>query len=90
MNRDGKAETGVSISAPPPPEPPRIPLALPFVEVWLVWVGFELDALLLVEGGSGLAKGFGGPDAPADWIVDVEGLGGGRVIIPIVLLGPPE
>lgn len=43
-----------------------------------------------MDGGKGLAKGFGGPVAPADWIVDVEGLGGGRVIIPIVLLGPPE
>lgn len=72
-----------------PPEEPRIPLEVPFVGFWVVWFVFELDELVL-EGGNGLAKGFGGPDAPADCIVDVEGLGGGRVMIPIVLPGPPD
>lgn len=61
---------------------------MPFVEFWLVWLGLEFEELL-VDGGKGLAKGLGGPVAPADWIVDVEGLGGGSVII-MVLLGPPE
>jgi len=90
INRDGNAETGVSISAKPLPEA-RTPFEMPFVEFWFDWLGFEpCEFVFVFEGGSGLANGFGGPVAPADCIVDVEGLGGGRVIIPMLLPLPPD
>lgn len=62
--REGKAETGVSIL-----------LLLLLLALFL----FSVYALLFCcdVGGGGLAKGFGGPDAPAESSADADGDGGG-------------
>lgn len=68
MKRDGRAETGVTLS-----------IILLFE---LLLFPLALDPCEGCVTGCGRAKGFGGPDAPADNKAEAEGEGGGSTIPP--------